>query len=110
MLLDTLRPMSEVAAVSVPLGEVVTTPWFIDPSRFDGSRDGRSCTVDYRAEIVPLHRFDLPNAPVTAWKVRILGGGRNALGENNFIEWYGQRHGVRADAVAELESLTGEAS
>lgn len=88
----------------------MTDPLFIVPRRFDGSRDGRTCKVEYRAEIVPLHRFDLPNAPVTAWKVRILGGGRNAAGENNFIEWYGRRHGVRADAVAELESLTGVAS
>lgn len=78
--------------------------------RFDGSRDGRTCTVEYRAEIVPLHRFDLPNAPVTAWKVRVLGGGRNARGQSNFTEWYGQRHSVRADAVAEWESLTGVVS
>ena len=74
--------------------------------QFDGSRDGRTCPVEYRAEIVPLHRFDLPNAPVTAWKVRILGFGRHKIGD--FTEWYGQRHAVRADAVAELESLRKE--
>ncbi|WP_336642086.1 hypothetical protein [Microbacterium sp. USHLN272] len=81
-----------------------------DVSSFDGSRDGRSCAVEYHADIVPLHRFDLPNAPVTAWKVRILGGGVNALGEGGWVEWYGERHENRADAMAELATLTGAAA
>lgn len=79
---------------------------FLDPSRFDGSHDGRTCRVVYNAEIMPLHRFDLPNAPVTAWKVRILGGGLDH--PDAWIEWWGQRHGGRADAVAELVELTGK--
>jgi hypothetical protein len=63
--------------------------------------------VEYRAEVLPLHRFDLPNAPVTAWKVRILGGG---LESGQHIEWLGERHENRDDAVAELQVLTGAAA
>lgn len=85
-------------------------PAFIDPSRFDGSQDGRTCRVEYHAEIIPLHRFDLPNAPVTAWKVRVLGGGLDGSGEGHWVEWYGQRHGVREHAVAELAQLTAVAA
>jgi hypothetical protein len=81
---------------------------FLDLARFDGSRDGRTCKVEYHAEIMPLHRFDLANAPVTAWKVRILGGGLNGAGQGNWVEWYGRRHSVRADAIAELEEMTGK--
>lgn len=81
---------------------------FIDTSRFDGSKDGRSCAVEYRAEIMPLHRFDLPNAPVTAWKVRILGGGLTP--ESTWVEWYGPRRAVREDAIADLAELTGSAA
>lgn len=71
--------------------------------RFDGSKDGRTCALEFHAEIVPLHRFDLPGAPVTAWKVRILGGG--LAKDAPQTEWYGRRHTVREDAVAELTRL-----
>lgn len=80
---------------------------FIDPSRFDGSKDGRSCPVEYHAEILPLHRFDLPNAPVSAWKVRILGG---SLRTNDHVEWWGPRREELADAIADLAELTGAAA
>lgn len=74
---------------------------------FRAATDGRSCAVEYHAEILPLHRFDLPGAPVTAWRVRILGGGFEPGSE---IEWRGPRREVRADAVADLVELTGAAA
>lgn len=82
---------------------------FVDPSRFDGSKDGRTCRVQYHAEIVPLHRFDLPNAPVSAYKVRILGGGYvpGSGTEHWPIEWWGPRRENLTAAVADLEELEG---
>lgn len=39
--------------------------------KFENTSNGRTCCVTYEAdEVIPLHRFDLPNAPVTAWKAR----------------------------------------
>lgn len=76
-----------------------------DLSRFENSDDGRTCTLSYLAdEVVPLHRFDLPNAPVSAWKARFK---MFTNGNPNGIWWLGPRREEREQALSDLEMVEG---
>ena len=73
--------------------------------KFENTSNGRTCGVTYEAdEVIPLHRFDLPNAPVTAWKARYK---MFSAGNPNGTFWLGPRRESREEATADLELVSG---
>ncbi|MEB4614018.1 hypothetical protein [Leucobacter sp. M11] len=71
---------------------------FLDLDIYENSRDGRTCTLDHRAEVVPLHDFGQQNAPVVAWKARYM---TFSMGNPGGLTSYGPRRTNRDDAVAD---------
>lgn len=69
--------------------------------RFENSHNGVSCALTYEnAEVLPLHRFDLPGAPVTAYKAR---GFIYAANGKHCTEWRGPRRETLTEAAADAE-------
>lgn len=65
---------------------------------------GESEPLRMTAEVVPLHDFSQPSAPVTAWTTAIYGEHISP------DAWRGPRRERREDAVRDLADLMGVAA
>lgn len=73
--------------------------------RFEGTSNGRTCELKYEPdEVVPLHRFDLPGAPVTAWKAQLR---MIHAGSQHPCIVSGPRRETREDAQRDLDTVLG---
>lgn len=72
--------------------------------RFENATTASTCALVFdNAEVLPLHRFDLPGAPVSAYRAR---GFIFSAGHPNGVEWRGPRRETFNEALADLERIT----